>query len=393
MNILVVIMKKNIVSFILFVFLNNISLTAYSNYFLFPIGSLEGTSGNTGIARYGSDGSVLYNPAGLAGISQKQLDVSGSAFSVRDTTIEAKGSPKYDKADFSVIPSQITSVYNKNDFVFGFSILTPSIDEFKYASDSDSGLIQRDNEIIELLVGPTVAYNLSDRFKIGLSLFGIKEDENIVNLLYDKDKSLTHYEEESTSIGIFPILGILFISDGKKYSLGFRFSGPSAQITGTARGIYIDEALKRSEKTTKFYFQRPMDAGVGLSYNISSQFELFFDFSHQFATHYLMISQDAKGEDLVEDYKGINRYNFGLEFKKSEETVLAAGLFLNPDPESNEYYGTFKGVTLGFRSFKKQSDNSYGLFYMEADLNHEFRNINTQVFGVFFAASLHFADN
>ena len=61
------------------------------NNFLTPIGGIEGISANTGVARRGSIGAVIYNPAGLAYINTNKVSVSGSAFSQNWIDVELSG--------------------------------------------------------------------------------------------------------------------------------------------------------------------------------------------------------------------------------------------------------------------------------------------------------------
>jgi hypothetical protein len=55
-------LKASLILFILF----SVNLSAQENNFLIPLGAYEGIAGNTGIARDGSIGGVIYNPAGIA---------------------------------------------------------------------------------------------------------------------------------------------------------------------------------------------------------------------------------------------------------------------------------------------------------------------------------------
>ena len=81
------------------------------NKFLIPIGGIEGITANTGVARRGSIGSVIYNPAGMAYIKHKKVSVNGSAFtqnSINLTIVENEKTFGY----FQATPSQITTVFN-----------------------------------------------------------------------------------------------------------------------------------------------------------------------------------------------------------------------------------------------------------------------------------------
>ena len=57
------------------------SAMAQENAFLTPMGAYEGIAGNTGIARDGSVGAVIYNPGGMASIkSSKRRSTGAKAF-------------------------------------------------------------------------------------------------------------------------------------------------------------------------------------------------------------------------------------------------------------------------------------------------------------------------
>ena len=64
-------MKNVFLIFIIFVFSTK-SHGIVQNNFLTPIGGIEGITGNTGVARRGSVGNVIFNPGGLGLYSESQ---------------------------------------------------------------------------------------------------------------------------------------------------------------------------------------------------------------------------------------------------------------------------------------------------------------------------------
>jgi hypothetical protein len=110
-----------------FISISLFSLLSEAFYFMTPQGQREAMMGNVGIALSGSEGSVLFNPAGVAGLESDRISASGSLLNVSTFKINYGADSFSDKStepSFSQIPGLITG-YNKTSFaILGFYINT-----------------------------------------------------------------------------------------------------------------------------------------------------------------------------------------------------------------------------------------------------------------------------
>jgi long-subunit fatty acid transport protein len=365
---------------------------------LTPIGAYEGIAGNTGIARDGSVGSVIYNPAGLASIKSTKLSASGSAFAQNQITDTYQG--EEDKVKyFQSTPAQITTVFTQNNFNWAFSVLVPK--SAKYDRKQIDGVITS-NEYVEdqeTLFGPSIGYAINDKIKIGLSVFASKRDfKYISDLLYDEGGNyLVQTQKQSISaLAAYPLLGIL-IAPSDTFSLGLRFSGPSAKVSGsfehnqkTVDQTTVGYPSGENTKETDANYEKPMEAGLGISFNVTDNLKVLADVSNQFKKDYVIVDEDVFGDEVEFSYKSAQRYHLAFEYLTSKSDALTLGFNYNQDPIKGQDLN-FIGGTIGYRSLDDIADSSFGLFFNQASYeDNDGYKTNHQIVGLFISTSINF---
>jgi hypothetical protein len=399
-----------------------LDVLAQENPFLTPIGAYEGITGNTGIARDGSVGSVLYNPAGMASIKSTKLSASGSAFAQTDISVKGDGVNE-DFKFFQTTPGQITTVFHQDKFNWAFSILVPRSDE-KKANIGTSPVDQWDqnypastsidlySKTQELLIGPSVAFNLASNFKIGLSVFVSKKDIRGVSNVYadlSHFSAQSYYESESSALALFPILGVLY-QPSNDLSLGLKISGPSTKLSGKMESHYRLTSIfdptsntdcdpndlwqtcvvyQSTKKKSSVNHEKPIDIGLGLNFLASNNLRLLLDISHQFKKEYEVYKENAEGNSSDLKLEAKTRYNFGLEYLTSQTDALTFGLNYNPDPVKDSDLD-FWGAAIGYRSMDKIADSSLGLFYNQAKEDSNGSEQKYRIIGLFISTSINF---
>lgn len=309
-----------IVALILFFFFSY-SVFSQDNPYLAPIGAFEAITGNTGIGRDGSVGAVIYNPAGLASVSTSKISGSASAFGVNSIRTQGRGFDD-ENNHISSIPTQITSIFTEKKFNWAFSILVPRSSTTKInrvTKTDDLGDYVENIDILsqDTLVGPSIGFEKSRNFKYGLSLFLVKnESKETSDTSYGLDtgnpKYLDVYRDENTALAVFPMFGFLF-TPSSALSFGVRFSAPSIQLDGhhesTKKEYQNDgssgEQSRTDRQSKKRRYERPIDLGIGFTYQASERLKLLWDISNQFQKKYYAYKKDAYGEDEFINFKNV----------------------------------------------------------------------------------------
>lgn len=376
------------------------------NPFLTPIGSDEAIAGNTGIGRDGSVGSVIYNPAGMASINISK--VSGSASTFSQNIVRSKGVGFDDTAkSFTTTPTQITTVLAKEKFNLGFSILIPASFTSNVKRTTNTSTVGNYVENIDIvsqntLFGPSFAFSYSPEFKFGMSLFFIKNEHKEVSdtsfgLDNGTSKYLDVYRDNNTATALFPVLGLLY-TPNKSFSLGMRFSAPSAQLSGehesTIKQFENDgtnpEVTRTDKQKKKRKYKNPLDMGLGISKLFGEQFRVLIDISNQFKQNYTAYLHDAYNEDEIIELKNTTRYNLGLEYQTSHTDAITFGINYNPDPRKIDESLNFYGATIGYKSLEKMSDTRFGFFYNQAKATANQSSVDYRIVGMILSTSINF---
>ncbi len=382
--------------FILGLLLSSISY-AQEHSFLTPMGAYEGIAGNTGIGRDGSVGAVIYNPAGLASIESTKLSASGSAFAQNDITEKYEG--EEDKVSyFQSTPAQITTVFTADKFNWAFSVLVPK--SAKYDSKTIQGSLTQNQSVEdqETLFGPTIGFAFNKKFKIGLSVFASKRDFKFnSDALYEESGNylLQSQRQSISAIAAYPILGIL-LTPNRDFSLGLRFSGPSTKVSGkfehnqkTVDQTTLGFPSGEDTKTSSANYEKPLEAGIGFSAQVSEHLKVLADFSNQFKKEYVIVKEDVFGEENAFNFKTAQRYHLGFEYLTSHTDAITLGLNYNKDPLKDSDLN-FIGGTIGYRSIDDIADSSFGLFYNQASSEDEGYESKQRIVGLFISTSINF---
>lgn len=384
---------------LLFACLIHLAAWSQEHAFLTPIGAYEGIAANTGIARDGSVGAVIYNPGGLASIQSTKLSASGSAFSqnqISEKSSEGTDSVKY----FQSVPAQITTVFTNDNFNWAFSILVPKASKYDQKSKYNNNLeVNSTVEDQETHFGPSIGFALSDSLQFGASFFVANRNYRLSQManLEEGAGSVTQARKLDVSgMSAYPILGLLF-SPSEDFSLGIRFSAPTMSLKGT-----LEDSLYQTDSTGNSYgdfkdekkgtttFHKPMELGVGLSFHTTEQLKVLLDVTRQFKKSYQVYKEDAYGENLEFDYKDTQRYNLAFEYQTSQSDVLTLGFMYNSDPVEDSDLD-FIGATVGYRSIDDIADSSFGLFFNKASDKQDDYKTEQLMVGLFIASSINFS--
>lgn len=167
------------------------------------------------VAKTRDAGSIWYNPAGLGGNQRGQIDLSATTFAIRirkvpralSTTVPQGGTNdvELDSADFFSAPHALTLIRNVSDSVsLGFGLFVTQRDvrtaqsELSIAGTSPTTpsvpldyrqRLDLQADVTTYHAGPSVGWQLSPSFRLGLSVFGT----------YGKSNSFAQYVLDAKS--------------------------------------------------------------------------------------------------------------------------------------------------------------------------------------------------
>lgn len=380
------------------------SALSFENPFLAPIGSYEAITGNTGIGRIGSIGSVIYNPAAISSIKSSKISASGSAFALNSVSL-SDGTSEVNTKSFQAIPAQISTVFANDKFVWAFSILVPKKVSYEARADvvdssaNLTGSYVYNEEDQETYIGPSIGFKVSQRLSLGMSFFVDKLDYRYTSEQIMLENGTNNYSLQTdrryiTATTAIPLLGIHYKASDTLF-FGLRFSGPNKKISGnfehlvkTIDNTSVAQPNGKQRKNFSYTYEKPLELGIGVSSNTTKNLTLLLDVAHQFKKRYVSTQTDLFGEKEEYNFKNVQRYHFGLEYQTSHTDKLAFGLNYTPHPFEDGNLD-FKGITLGYRTLENIADSSIGLFYNQANAKDQYGyKTKAEIFGLFLSTSV-----
>ena len=358
--------------FVLLIFVCQKTYSIVDNNFLIPIGSVEGITGNTGIARLGSIGSVIYNPAGLAFSKDKKISIAGSAYTQNSITIDNQVLKK-DISFFQSTPSQVTTVFNKFGFAFAFSVLVPKAFKLDFNIDQKDPIYNSyiDFETEEAYFGPTVSKKFSSNFAIGISLFYVKKSENLTSNEFNYTDEFNYSQRfETLKISgntLMASLGLTYLFS-PRIILGFKFSTPQINLSSKFTQSYSISETENGEpglwldfiEEGDAYLTSPAEIALGLQFRFSDRFKLLTDFAYHFGKKSTTIDYTVYDDKMEKEYLASSRVHIGAEYRFSNNESINFGAQYNQKNSDDSF--DFFGFQAGYRKKEEIADSLIGIF-------------------------------
>jgi long-chain fatty acid transport protein len=333
------------------VFANGLSLNSVGTKALSMGGAFVGLA---------DDATAIYwNPAGLAGQkSSLQFFFTGvmPSGSYKTTGVDAK-------TKSNIYPTGgLLGVYNMDKWAFGLGVYVPAglgaewdLADFGVPSSANLELL---SEIGVVNISPSVAYQVNDKFSIGVAV-------NISYAMFDMRQQVSgadaglglyQFEETSTGLGYGATIGLKYkFNDQLSAGATFRLAS-KVSMSGTAKNPLFPAlptipgviAPGPGESDFDRDVTWPIWIAGGFAYKPSKKLTLTFDAQYSqwseldklVATYddaYWQAALSAEGDNEFQlDWKDAVQIRLGGEYMVSDETALRFGYYYDPAPAPDE---------------------------------------------------------
>lgn len=386
-------MKKSLYIFLICFFM--LPIFSYADDYHYNntlIGDRAAGMGGAYIAVSDDPSGMYYNPAGIAYSTGRNLSASVNAFyflqKKYDNVIGGNG---WTRTSSSLLPNFFGIIQPLGKVKLGFSYAVPDSsledqDQTFYNLPStltgytvSEYIINFNNEDNTYNIGPTIAFDLSKKASLGLTVYGhFRHSQWIFNeQVFLKDSSnnistnLTNQYFESSETGIKPVLGIM-VSPADNFSIGFTASkvfvlSQDTTFQQTVKA-YNSDSVIRTVLTSDEKKEYPYQLGLGVAYFPSKAFLIAADINYYTAVKY---------NDAIlgnQDRRYVINGALGVEYYFTPKYALRAGAFTNiantKDMEKsineNEQIDVYGG-SLSLSYFTRNTSVTIGGTYSQGD--------------------------
>jgi long-subunit fatty acid transport protein len=205
-----------------------------------------------------------YNPAGLAFAYDNFISISASSYrETRKSYVNVFGpGQSYTRTSRSYIPNFFGAVKSFGEIRFGFSIVSPSNDDYDQADQilfpvSLNRVTSFQNDYTErnatLLVGPSLARAFGNKLALGGTLYYLYDSKRVTTsqLVSRKDQSYlsTSLTDRRRTMGLQPVLGLQYMPSDT-VSLGFSLRRPFVTAEKRQKSGTINDSSGSSASIT-----------------------------------------------------------------------------------------------------------------------------------------------
>ena len=338
----------------------------------------------------------FYNPAGIAFTPYISLSASANVFSTSVKTYkralrDVNGNAlDWEQESSSLLPNFFGMVRKFGSGKLGLSYaVSDSIQRRQKQTFYNIRSIYPDNNIetytINIndndktyLFGPSYAYEFSDSFSIGVTLYIYYRDLEIIRtqlLQFEQGQHyLVNYYERKADWGYKPILGAIW-EPLDKLAIGLSFSKIYVTSSDNQQQLIFRNTLSPDfSDTNTISFQSSMDSEED-KFPLATSLGLAY-----FASSRLLFSGDIHYYEKVSDKEAIYNYSLGTEYYFTDTLAARAGFFTDKantpslsssnvnQPEHIDIYGVTLSLSLFHRTSSITLGMSYGLGEGEAQI-------------------------
>ena len=399
-------MKKTLLFLIFLSVIPTITHATDFNYQSYPIGERAAGMGGAYTALSNSPEGSFYNPAGIAFIEQDTISLSANIYhwirGEAENAISVSGTTaNLPVKSMQIIPTSTSYIKkfrlpmdkkgeNEEKLnAFAFSVYVPNY--FAYSGDISvqgpgvNGSISLQVSDNTILIGPSYARRITDKFSLGVSLF--YHLRSFSRELFYRAETATLFTQGYTSTdysygAIEAVAGAKFILPHdinlglsvRPYTLKINDSGKIYSSTVVIENNVPQSTQELVSRSVSTELTPPIKVTAGIGYEKSQKYALDGDVSI-YLPHKFTSAHDKTGTfgDVTIDQDFVINGNIGGEYYIKEKFPIRAGIFTNLSATSNvsagtaatskiDYYGgTFSvGYEIGHTTYNIGAQYAYG---------------------------------
>jgi len=325
---------------------------------------------------------AYYNPAGIAFAYDNFISISASTY--RETKKEYSNifgpGQSYDRISRTYIPNFFGGIKNMGGYTFGFSIVSPAVDNYDQSDQivkplALNGINSYRNDYTEnrttVMVGPSIAKALGERFSLGASLYYFYDAFRTTStqLVEREDKTYTQnsIQDRRRTMALLPVLGMQYMPiDALSLGLSLRRHFVTSEqrhksgvFNSTATSTRSLTLLESTEQNSAAGSQTSAISGPGESGRIPENYELRIG-SAYFLSRYSLLSLDLIHSTAYSARQDNTRYDAltgDIYFYGPEVQVLARRATMNYAIGVEHYLTENLAIRLGTFSNYANSKN------------------------------------
>ncbi len=295
---------------------------------------------------------IYWNPAGLT-------QVKGTNVALFVTDIIPMGTYKFNYPAFGLdidakmktnhyVAPNLFANYSMDKWSFGLGIYVPAglgaewdMKDFPYAQN-----LELMSKIAVVNISPTVAYQVSDQFSIGVAVNIYYAMFDMKRPVQDMTGTYVQYDEESTGTAFGAAIGLKY-DINKQFSIGANFRmSTTVTMEGTAKNPAF-AAAGAPESDFERDVTWPMWIGGGIAYKpmccltlaLDAQYSKWSELDELETTYKnsvwaAMIPPESANLELK--WKDATQIRFGAEYMAKENLPLRLGYYYDPAPSPDE---------------------------------------------------------
>lgn len=338
---------RNIIT--LFILLSGVTALA-GGYQTGLQGNVNQGMGSTGLSLTKDVSSMFYNPGALGMADFQNYSLALGLTGALGFSSYSAPQPSDYSTSTSLAPSNPFYFYLakklSKHFTLGICTYTPFNSSIHWKSDWKGKYIVTDFLIKTYYIQPTLSYNLSDKFGVGVGLvYGIGKfgyNFDIPGRYADVDNGTAELEGTSSSLTNIGVNAGIMIRLSKKFKLGLSYRSAikmkfnEGDVKNTTASSLVDSFPNTTFKTT---VPMPAVAGLGISYQVNGKLLLALEGEYTFWNINKSLEVDFKENTSLQrnirfqnDFINTFAVRLGGEYTFSEKFRLRAGAYYELTP-------------------------------------------------------------
>lgn len=307
--------------------------------------------GHTGVAVVNSAEVLFFNPAGMAFLEDKFNASVGASALFAKTKFQNETYNWQNSSENLGTPFNVYASYKINNWLSaGIAVYTPYGSKVEWDQDWQGSHLVNNIDLKAIYFQPTISLKITDEFAIGggpIYVTGsVTFNRNLNRSLTDENGNRSDVNLEATGISAWGYTAGFMFNPCKDLRLGVNYR---SEIIMEARGgdatfSDVPAFAQGTYSNTTFDADLPLPAEltVGMSYNITKEWMIAFDYNRTMWSAYESLNVDFANSVPTSinarNYHNTNTYRVGTQYVANDKFTFRAGWYKDESPISAGYF-------------------------------------------------------